>query len=673
MKKLKYLLMLGAFFLMSNVIHISSLHAESDVQMILSGALVRDSGQAKALNKLHLEMTYQGTPIQSAIALHYDGEIREAGYGTYNPPDLECEFYTSSSLDSPKAGLIYVSGRHTENGVNINGESNRVPLVLFTKNETPVIQVESGSSITYRGGNLDCGSLSASTCYLSYEAESSAPFQVNAQSGEIIGSQAGSGTITTYANITSVSPIVKQVVKSETITVSDNGNTPAPELSFDYERESVDLVEGYSETNIGKVTSSIPSLSYTYEISDCEKFSIDAQGKVYIKTGLSANTYPFHIDIYDSAHTLKLSTVNGSITINPAPSNKPKPKLTWLKMKEANDSGWYQEALTLECSDIASTYSEIKLDDGSYKTSQRIDQDGIHKLKITFRDPTTLQESEPLSLTIKIDTHKPIIEQITQDSSNPTKFNITASDKPKEEDVEYSGINNIHYTIYQRLDDDTKRKVKEDDGTIVNDAINITYTQAGKLELCAYASDISGFDGEESCSLFTIKEIDTKTSTLQADTNLGSVKYSRGFPEGTIFSIKDITKENSVKLDSSLQVKQVLKLSLGSFNLEEPAEFSLQIDQAVSLLKDKEYYIETDDKTLIKINPKENGNMITFETKKLGNLIIAVPKQKDDVSGTLNPSVNTGDHTQPLIYLMLICGSAMICTFLFRNRSQHIS
>lgn len=683
--------------MMLSCISFSSLHAQDDsLRLLVDGTLlVKKTEDAQsptsviqtALSNVYLHMEFLGNPVMGAVELFDAPGGKPMGAANYMPPRVNFTLYNSSTNDDIKAGEMVLNGHIFENGTHYDNFSNFFHVVVFHEEVIDKMTVQKGAAEAeaYSSGTLECGFLSDSDCFISYEMSNSSIADIDAD-GIITGKEAGTTELITKVTIPGIGQTEYEVSRT-TIAVEDT-NTPTPPVittEYTYESTLASLEEGYVETKLGNVKiensdQSTPANHY-YTISDTTKFRIDDAGNVYAKTGMSAGMHSFTITVYkDAQKTDVVKTLTQTITVipvdtptpnpspdddptptpNPSPDDDPTPApspeiptpdSSWIKLPDNPSSLWYTDSVTINMSTIQSNYTQMSVNDGAYATSFVLDQDGVHTLKITFKNPLTNQETTPISVQVKMDKHKPVIEEIKQDAKDGNTFSILASDALRDTSIPTSGLDKIKYTIYQVVSSTKKTKLEEKE-IHAAELTKLTTTASGNIEICAYAIDKAKWNGEEKCTDFTIAAVNEETKKiLEAENGEGTIEINETIPDEAKFKVEDITKKttNNEMFNDKQQVNLALRMSLSAGSLSKTAKVEIPLTKEILALANKAYYIKGSDGTLKKLEAKVVADKLVFETKSLGDVFVITPKETKadpDSDPDANPDSENGSTTQ---------------------------
>lgn len=777
MKRIRYMTIGAAIFMMLSCISFSSLNAQDEsLRLIVDGTLlVKKTKDAQsptsviqtALSNVYLHMEFLGNQVMGAVELFDAPGGIPMGAANYMPPRVNFTLYNSSTNDDIKAGEMVLKGHIFENGTHYDNFSNFFHVVVYNEDVIDKITVQKGVAEVeaYSSGTLECGFLSDYDCFLSYEMDDSSIADIDAD-GILTGKEAGTTELITKVTIPGIGQTEYEVSRT-TIKVEDTNTPTPPVITTDYIYELIlaSLEESYAETKLGNVKiensdQSTPANHY-YTISDTTKFRIDDAGNVYAKTGMSAGTHSFTITVYkDAGKTDVAKTFTQTITItpvdtptpnpnpdddptpapNPSPDDDPTPApnpnpdddstpvpnpnpdddptpapnpeiptpdSSWVKLPDIPSSLWYTEPITIKMSTKQSDYTQMSVNDGAYATSFALDQDGIHTLKITFKNPLTNQETTPISVQVKMDKHKPVIEEIKQDAKDGKTFSILASDALRDTSIPTSGLDKIKYTIYQVVTSTKKTKLEEKEIDAA-DLTKLTTTASGNIEICAYAIDKAKWNGEEKCTDFTIAAANEETKKiLEAENAAGTIEINEAIPDAAKFKVEDITKKttNNEMFNDKQQVNLALRMSLSTGSLSKTAKVEIPLTKEILSLTNKAYYKKGSDGTLKKLDAKVVNDKLVFETKSLGDIFVITPKEtkadpdsdpdanpdsengsttqtpadedknieqvKKDNETSDNGVVSTGDMTSIGWYLLLAAGAVLSMSFYVHQRRLH--
>lgn len=720
MKKIKYMLIGFCFFIMLSCITFSSLYAQDGrlTLQVYGTLLIKNTEdtnspigiQQEPLTHVFLHMEFQGMPVMGRVQLisALDGNSKGVG-------DLQGDrvMFMLNSSDIIESGEMYLFGEYRDNEIIVDNRSAPFPAVVFKEDAVEEMTIQKGAATTtFSSGTLECGILSSSDCNLTYEVQDSSILKID-ESGEMTGLAVGTTDVITKVTIPNNHELIE--VSRTSVKVEETNTPEPPTITTEYTYTSLvsSLQEGYEKTKIGSVEiensdASTPATHY-YGILDTTDVTIDNAGFVYAEAGMSEGECSFTITIYkDAAKTDVVKTLQQTITItsgnaidpepdpnpdeNPTPNpNTPTPEISWIDLPSLPASGWYNESITLKVSDEQSDFTQMAIDDGVYATSFILDRNGVHSLNITFKNPVTNEVTSPISVQVKMDQHRPIIEEIQQDAKEDTVFTILASDALSDATIATSGLDKITYTIYQVVSSTEKIKLEEKE---VNGAetIKLSTTATGDIEICAFASDKAKLLGEEKCTDFTIRTAeDPIKNILKADNEAGTIEIYEKIPTGTKFRVEDITKhaDTSEMFNDTQQVRLALRLSLGSSKLTKTAKVELPLSKDILALTNTSYYMKGKDGTLEKLNAKVVNEHLVFETNRMGDVFVITPKDTkpdttniqtsgdgDKVDNTVNEEdgsrnnggISTGDITSINMYLLLCVIATLSISFYVHQR-----
>lgn len=203
--------------------------------------------------------------------------------------------------------------------------------------------------------------------------------------------------------------------------------------------------------------------------------------------------------------------------INPIPTNN------------VDLSKWYASDMVVKLVANATSYDEISPNRATWSDNFIISKEGEVTSNVYFKKGDTGALSTPISTTVKVDKTKPTITSITGENFNITPLTyfmnaITLNTffKPgteieiKTEDVNAnptiltSGVDIVHYQVYELDEKGGQGNIIEEDDIIVNrDGIaSFKMEYIGQYRVCATAKDNAGNVSDKGCADVMVKKID---------------------------------------------------------------------------------------------------------------------------------------------------------------------